>query len=115
VPGDTLGLGRDLLRSGDYARASNAFRDYLQRRATSKYTISVGLFCDLSNAVQAAQAAAPPGNLMVLAVQHDGQPCYRAYWGLYDTGLAAEQGMSSLPATLRAFGQAPISVSQLFR
>ena len=112
-PADALELGHALLRRRDYARAADAFRDYLQYRASSRYTIAVGLFCDPSKAVEGAQDAGGAPHLILLIVPYRGRACYRVYWGLYDTLSAAEQAMSSIPAALRVAGQAPLPVSRL--
>jgi hypothetical protein len=114
-PVDALELGHALLRGGDYARAADAFRDYLQHRATSRYTIAIGLFCDPSTAVAAAQDAGGAQSLILLVAPYHGHDCYRAYWGLYDTFFAAEQARSAVPAALRTPGQAPLPVPRLLR
>jgi len=111
---DALSLGRDLLNRGEYGQASDAFRDYLYYRASSKYTIAVGLFCDSFNVTKAKQEAGAE-NLIVLMVPYRGRACYRVYWGLYDTLQAAELAMPTLPAALRSAGQAPVPVSRLLQ
>jgi hypothetical protein len=114
-PGDPLGRARGLLNSGDYAGASDAFRSHLRTRASFKYTIAVGLFCDATNLAQAVGNAGGAAELMVLSLPRRGPGCYGMYWGLYDSRAAADQALGTVPATLRAAGPATLAVSQILR
>jgi hypothetical protein len=114
-PADALGRARGLLNSGDYVRASEAYRDHLRIQASFKYTIAVGLFCDATNVAQLVRDAGGAEELIVLSMPRRGQGCYGMYWGLYDTRSAAEQAMGTVPAALRTGGQAALPVSQIMR
>lgn len=114
-PADPLGRARGLLNSGDYIRASEAYRDHLRARAPFKYTIAVGLFCDATNVAQLIRDAGGAEELIVLSVPRRGPGCYGMYWGLYDTRSAAEQAIGTIPAALRTGGQTALPVSQIMR
>lgn len=103
------------MRVGDYAVAADYFREHLRRFASSKYTIAVGLFCDIDNVAQMVRSATGSEQLFLIRMRLRGRECYGVYWGLYDSQYDAQQDIGSLPAALRAAGQAPMSVERILR
>jgi hypothetical protein len=104
-----------MMRVGDYAVAADYFREHLRRSATGKYTIAMGLFCDVENVAKTVRNATGSGQLFLIRLRLRGRECYGVYWGLYDSQFDAQQEIGSIPAALRAAGQAPIPVERILR
>lgn len=109
------GRGQEMMRGGDYPAAADYFREHLRRFALDKYTIAVGLFCDVDNVAQIVRGTTGLGELFLIRLRLRGRECYGVYWGLYDSQLDAQQEIGSLPASLRAGGQAPMPVERILR
>jgi hypothetical protein len=112
-PDESLARGELALRQGDYAEASEAFRDYLEAVALNRYTIAVALYCDASNLARQIGGLGDTQGLFVLRVSPRGQPCWGLYWGIFLSEEVARDTLGHVPPALRAPGQAPIAVSRL--
>jgi hypothetical protein len=110
-----LDRGQEMMRGGDYPAAADYFREHLRRFASSKYTIAVGLFCKLDNVAQIVGSVTGFEQLFLIRLRLRGRECYGVYWGLYDSQFDAQQEIGSLPAALRAAGQAPMPVERILR
>ncbi len=109
----SFAAGRDLLKAGLYAQASDAFRAHLQFQAPNKFTVAIGLFCEEPNLGQLVRNSGDGEQLFVLSVPRAGRVCYGLYWGLFSSRSEARQALESLPTPLRTRGQTPISVSRI--
>jgi hypothetical protein len=110
-----FGRGQEMMRVGDYAVAADYFREHLRSFASDKYTIAVGLFCDRENVAQIVRSATGSDQLFLIRLSRQGRECYGVYWGLYDSQFDAQQEIGSIPAALRASGQAPMAVERILR
>jgi septal ring-binding cell division protein DamX len=108
----TLAKARELLGAGNYPQAADAFRADLPMQAPSMFTIPVGVYCDPANLGQLVRSA-DARELVLVRLMLRGQTCYGLYWGLFASGSEAQAALAKIPPTLRAPGQAPISVSRM--
>jgi opacity protein-like surface antigen len=108
----TLAQARELLSAGNYPQAADAFRADLPMQAPSMFTIPVGVYCDPANLGQLVRSA-DARELVLVRLMLRGQTCYGLYWGLFASGSEAQAALAKIPPTLRAPGQAPISVSRM--
>lgn len=107
--------GAELLGSGDYERAGEVFRDALRVEGLNKFTLPVGLYCEVANVRQQVRNAGDSEQLFILPLTRGGRPCFGVYWGVFDSRRDAQQAIATLPDALRAPGQAPIPISRLLR
>jgi len=107
-----LGKARELLSTGSYPQAADAFRADLPVQAPNMFTIPVGVYCDASNLAQLVRSV-DARELVLVRLMLRGQACYGLYWGLFASGSEAQAAMAKIPPTLRAPGQTPISVSRM--
>jgi opacity protein-like surface antigen len=108
----SLGKARELLSAGSYPQAADAFRADLPIHAPNMFTIPVGVYCDASNLAQLVRSA-DARELVLVRLMLRGQTCYGLYWGLFASGSEAQAALAKIPPSLRATGQAPISVSRV--
>ena len=110
-----LAQGAELLRSGRYADASASFQDALRAHAAHAFTVAIGLFCEEHNVAQLVNGAGDSEPLLVVASLRGRRTCYGVYWGVFASTGEAQRALGSIPAALRASGQAPCAVSRLLR
>lgn len=110
-PTDAFAAGRQRLAAGDPLEAAEAFHAALLESGAGRWTLRVGLFCDVANVEKAAEATGGAPELLVLRRSVGGRPCLAVYWGLFATRAAAQGAVASIPAALRAPGQQPVPVS----
>lgn len=111
-PTEAFAAGRERLAAGDPLEAAEAFHAALLESGEGRWTLRVGLFCDVANVEKAARAVGGAPELLVLRRSVGGRPCLAVYWGLFSTRAAAQGAVASIPAPLRAPGQGPVPVSQ---
>ncbi|MFQ5793218.1 MAG: hypothetical protein ACE5JI_22330, partial [Acidobacteriota bacterium] len=112
---DSLARGHGLLENGRYLEASKAFLQHLREQGADKFTVAVGVYCDRGNVARAVQSSGESKRLYILTIRLQGRPCYRVYWGLFDSRQEAQRGAASIPVTLRAADSAPVPVSRLIQ
>ncbi len=106
--------GTQLLRSGRYTDASNAFQASLRAR-TGAFALAVGLFCEEANVAQLVKSSGDSEPLFVIASPRGSRTCYALYWGVFASQVDAQRALGTMPSALRARGQAPVAVSRLLR
>lgn len=111
-PTEAFAAGRERLAAGDPLEAAEAFHAALLESGAGRWTLRVGLFCDVANVEKAAEVTGGAPELLVLRRSVGGRPCLAVYWGLFSTRAAAQGAVASIPAALRAPGQQPVPVSE---
>ena len=102
-----------LLVEGNHFQAANEFLAYVRQNAMNKFTIRIGLYCELDNVTrQVVESSASP-QLFVLPAEFEGRQCYRVVWGVYDSQADAQRGLSTVPSAIRAPGQIPVPLARL--
>lgn len=81
--------------------------EFQNRMSETPYSIQFAILCQTSSVTSAMKLDA--SNVWFVPVRFREQSCYRAFWGRYDDRGAAENAISSLPASLRN-GSAPVVV-----
>jgi hypothetical protein len=74
--------------------------------ASGAYTIQFELVCETASLTRAIKSGG--SNVWFTPIHYRTRPCYRVFWGHYDTRNAAVAGLSEVPADLR--GSAPAIV-----
>jgi len=106
---------RENLRNGDYAAAAAQFLDEIRANGKGKYSLAVGLNCDIGNVATAVKAAEGKADLFILPARVENRSCYRVCWGLYDSLEAAEEAMGTLPPSFQKQRPIPLSTARLLR
>jgi hypothetical protein len=114
--GVTLGrtsTGSAVMTNSGSAPASSASRgryDDMAREyaanATGNYTVQFAIICEASNIEKSVRSGGD--SVWFVPISYRGKPCYRVFWGRYDTREAAAAATSQLPASLR--GASPVVV-----
>jgi hypothetical protein len=107
--------GQDLLQKGQYPQAARSYLEQLKSAGTNKFTIAVGVYCEASNVGRAFRNSGNSNRLIVIPYQYKSRPCYRVFWGLYDSERAARQDLASVPAAIRSPQSIPVPISRLTR
>lgn len=84
-------------------------RDYAAK-PNGKFTVQFEIVCDPSNIRKALREGSK--NVWFVPISLKGRPCYRVFWGRYETRAAAERGMREIPAALREAPPSVIAVPQ---
>jgi hypothetical protein len=113
VPPEALARGRELMTLGDPLGAADAFHEALRGRGAGLYTVRVGVYCDITNLERQARAIGNPKELFVLRRSVAGRPCLGLFWGLFPSRTAARAALATMPAALRAAGQASVAVTDV--
>ncbi|MCU1246487.1 MAG: hypothetical protein JWN02_2397 [Acidobacteria bacterium] len=74
--------------------------------ASGAYTIQFELVCETASLTRAIKSGG--SNVWFTPIHYRTRPCYRVFWGHYDTRNAAVAGLGDVPADLR--GSAPAIV-----
>jgi hypothetical protein len=102
-----------LLIEGNHFQAASEFLAYVRQNAMNKFTIRIGLYCELDNVTrQVVESSASP-QLFVLPAEFEGRQCYRVVWGVYDSQTEAQRALATVPSAIRAPGQIPIALARL--
>jgi hypothetical protein len=108
-----LATGRELMAQGDLLGAADAFHGALHGGPAGRYTVRVGVFCDVANLERQVRASANAPELFVLRRSVGGRPCLALLWGLFPSRAAARAAVATIPVPLRAPGQSPVLVSAI--
>lgn len=111
----SLAQGQELLRNGKISEAGAVFQQVLENTGTEKFTIAVGVYCDMSNVRRAYQNSGNSERLIVLPHTVQGRSCFRVFWGLFDSQESAGQSVPSLPPAIRSPDSTPVPISRLIR
>ena len=106
-----LTRGRELMAQSDPLGAADAFHEALRAGDTGRYTVRVGVYCDVANLERQLRTAGNAPELFVLRRSVGGRPCLALFWGLFPSRAAARAAVSAIPAALHAAGQSPVSLS----
>ena len=79
-------------------------------KPNGKFTVQFEIVCDPSNIRKALREGSK--NVWFVPISLKGRPCYRVFWGRYETRAAAERGMRDIPAALREAPPSVIAVPQ---
>jgi len=109
----TVAAAREQLAAGNLAEAAGLFHRALLEKGRGRFTLRVGMFCDLSNLERSLRASGNPPEVLVLRRPVGDRPCLAVYWGLFPSPAAASAARRSVPAALRAAGQSPVAVSSI--
>lgn len=66
---------------------------------TGNYTVQIQILCDPANLEKAMRAGGE--NLWFVPQSLSGRPCYRVFWGRFDSRAQAQQALAQVPASLR--------------
>ena len=105
--------GRQQLAAGDYLEAADSFHRALRAEGVGRFTLRVAVFCDLTNLERVIRESAGAAELLVLRRSVGDRPCMALYWGLFPSRDAARAAVGTIPAALRAPGQAPVPVAEI--
>ncbi len=94
------------------ARYQEAAESFARDRAGVAYTVQFELVCQ-TESVARALGAGP--SVWFVPVQYRGQPCFRVFWGRYDTREEAERGKDEIPPSLRGSGPVVVRPRELLR
>jgi cytoskeletal protein RodZ len=89
------------------ARYEAQARQHAAAPPAGSFTVQFELVCQTSSLSTAVRAGGD--KIWFVPTTYRGQPCYRVFWGAYDTQEAARAGAGELPAGLRG-GAAPVVV-----
>lgn len=104
-----------LLVEGNHFQAAREFLAYVRQNAMNKFTIRIGLYCEVDNVTrQVVESSASP-QLFVLPAEFEGRQCYRVVWGVYESQAEAQRALATVPPAIRAPGQIPIPLARLIR
>lgn len=102
-----------LLVEGNHFQAASEFLAYVRQNAMNKFTIRIGLYCELDNVTrQVVESNASP-QLFALPAEFEGRQCYRVVWGVYDSQAEAQRALATVPSAIRAPGQIPVPLARL--
>ncbi len=73
----------------------------------ANFAVQIAIVCDPANVQKALRNS---DVVWFIPISLKGRSCYRMFWGRYETRSAAEQGMKSLPASLREGSPAVVTV-----
>jgi Domain of unknown function (DUF4388)/SPOR domain len=113
--GTSSGGGRALLQSGKLDAAARAFQKEILSTGSKKFTIALGLYCNLENAGRIVDSAGGSSDIYVLPASIQGRSCYRVVWGLFESPEAAERGMGSLPSGVHGGDAAVVAISRFLQ
>ncbi|HEU5163157.1 MAG TPA: SPOR domain-containing protein, partial [Thermoanaerobaculia bacterium] len=92
-----------------YQEMANAFR----REGTSvPYTLQFEIVCQTGSVTKALEAGS---SVWFVPIQYRGAPCFRVFWGRYETREAAERARNEIPAALRGSGPVVVQPRELLR
>jgi hypothetical protein len=95
--------------SGDAARARyDAMARDFGAKPGGSYTVQFELVCETPSVARALRDGG--ANVWFTQTSYRGKPCYRVFWGRYDTREAAAAAMNELPAGLRGAGTAVVKI-----
>ena len=104
-----LAAGQSQLKSGNYDQAAAAFHQQVSTNGKGKFTIAVSINCDAGNVGAAVLNSGGSTELFILPARVNNRSCYRVCWGLFDSAVAAERAIGSMPEYFRK--QKPVSVA----
>jgi hypothetical protein len=84
--------------SGDRARYDEMARLYAAN-ATGNFTVQIQILCEPSNLTKAISAGGE--KVWFVPQSIGGRPCYRVFWGRYNTRDEAQRALGDVPASLR--------------
>ncbi|MBW3564444.1 MAG: hypothetical protein KY459_06945 [Acidobacteria bacterium] len=99
--------------SADRARHDRMAAEYRRELATVPYTVQFEIVCQTASVNLAEEV----GGAMVwwVPISFRGEPCYRVFWGRYETRAEAEEGSGEIPERLRDGGTpVVIDVARVF-
>jgi septal ring-binding cell division protein DamX len=94
------------------ARYQRMAEKFAREGAGVAYSIQFELVCQTESV---ARALASGSDVWFVPVQYRGQPCFRVFWGRYETSAAAESAKSEIPAGLRGSGPVVVRPRELLR
>lgn len=110
-----LAEARSLLGEARFPEAADAFLRHVRQHSLNKFTIAIGLFCEVSNVTRQLERSSGAPELFLLPVRAQSRQCYNVLWGEYDTQAEAERALTTVPGAIRAPDQTAIAISRLAR
>ncbi len=95
--------------AGDRDRYEAMAREFAAA-PNAKFTVQFEIVCEPSNVTKALREGGT--NVWFIPIAIKGRPCYRVFWGRYQTRDAAERAVGDVPASLREAKPAVIQVPQ---
>jgi hypothetical protein len=101
--------GSDPLR----ARYDSMAQGFASADASVGYTVQFGILCETSSVTRALTEGGDP--VWFIPIRYRDRPCFRVFWGRYDTREAAERAKGEIPAALRGSEPAIVRPREILR
>jgi septal ring-binding cell division protein DamX len=73
-----------------------------------KFTVQFEIVCETASVTKALRDGG--SNVWFTSMSFRGKPCFRVFWGRYDTRDAASAAVAQLPASLRGGGASVVAI-----
>lgn len=77
-------------------------------QAGGTHTVQFEIVCETASVTRALSEGG--SNVWFTSMSYRGKPCYRVFWGRYDSAAAANAAVAQLPQSLRAGGAAVVKI-----
>jgi septal ring-binding cell division protein DamX len=77
-------------------------------QTSGKFTVQFEIVCETASVTKALRDGG--SNVWFTSMSFRGKPCFRVFWGRYDTRDAAAAAVAQLPASLRGGGAAVVAI-----